>query len=125
MSNDVCEVAEVIEPAPSTEADAAVRSSLLRHYEAIAQASCAMLVAAQAGDWITVARYEDRCCALIATLKAASDIPLDGADDARRMQLLRQILSDDAQIRSHAEPWLQPITPYISTPRSEHPDAAT
>lgn len=117
MSNDVCEVAEMIEPARSTETGKAERSSLLQHYEAIAQASCVMLAAARAGDWIEVDRQEERCCALIAILKAAIDIPLSAADDERRMQLLRQILSDDAQIRGHAEPWLDPIAPYISTPR--------
>jgi hypothetical protein len=34
------------------------------------------------------------------------------------MQLLRLILADDAQIRDHAEPWLSPIVPYLSTPRA-------
>ncbi len=123
MPNDICEVAEMTESARSTTAGEAVRSNLLQHYEAIAQASCAMLAAARAGDWIEVDRQEERCCALIAMLKAAAycpdglDAPLSAVDDARRMQLLRQILADDAQIRNHAEPWLEPIAPYISTPR--------
>ncbi len=123
MPNDVCEVAEMTESARSITAGEAVRSSLLQHYEAIAQASCAMLAAARIGDWIEVDRQEERCCALIATLKAAAhgaDDPalLSEADDALRMQLLRRILADDAQIRGHAEPWLEPIAPFISTPRS-------
>ncbi len=115
MPNDVCEVAEA---APVVEA---ARSNLLQHYEAIAQASCAMLAAARADDWIEVERQEERCCALIAVLKAAADspaAPLNAADDARRMQLLRRILSDDASIRGHGEPWLAPIAPYISTARA-------
>ena len=109
------------EAAPSTGARAAARSSLLHHYEAIAQASCAMLAAARADDWIEVARQEERCCALIATLKTAADGPdasFSAADDACRMQLLRQILADDALIRGHAEPWLDPIALYISTLRA-------
>ena len=80
-----------------------------------------MLTAARAGEWIEVARQEERCCALIATLKTAAhypETPLGAIDDARRMQLLRQILSDDAQIRGHAEPWLEPLVPYISSPRA-------
>ena len=118
MPNYLCEVAEMIEPAPSNRAGEAARSSLLQHYEAIAQSSCAMLAAARVDDWVEVARQEARCSSLIATLKAAADAPLSAADDARRMQLLRLILADDAQIRDHAEPWLSPIVPYLSTPRA-------
>ncbi len=106
--------------ASSTTAGEPARSSLLKHYEAIAQASCAMLEAARADDWIEVARQEERCAALIAILKAADERPesLSATDDERRMHLLRQILADDALIRGHAEPWLEPIVPLISTPRA-------
>lgn len=127
MPNELCEVAEVTEPVPSINASEGTRSSLLHHYEAIAKASCAMLAAARADDWIEVGRQEERCCALIETLKAAADFSnslLDEADDARRMQLLRRILADDAQIRAHAEPWLEPIAPYISTPRASETNEA-
>lgn len=126
MPNDLCEVAEMTAPASPTRADA--RPSLLHHYEAIALASSAMLAAARAGEWIEVARQEERCCALIATLKTAAhypETPLAEIDDARRMQLLRQILSDDAQIRGHAEPWLEPLAPYISSPRALGTNEAT
>lgn len=114
------------EPAPPTRADP--RPSLLHHYEAIALASSAMLAAARAGEWIEVARQEELCCALIATLKTAThcaDTSLGATDDARRMQLLRQILSDDALIRGHAEPWLEPLAPYISSPRAPGNNDAT
>ena len=114
------------EPASPRCADA--RPSLLHHYEAIALASSAMLAAARAGEWIEVARQEELCCALIATLKTATHSPettLGAIDDARRMQLLRQILSDDAQIRGHAEPWLEPLAPYISSPRAPGTNEAT
>ncbi len=121
MPNEFCEVAEMIEAASSTTAAEPARSSLLRHYEAIAQSSCAMLAAARAGDWTEVERQEERCGALIAILKAADERPssLSAADDQRRMSLLRQILADDACIRGQAEPWLEPIAPFISTPRSK------
>jgi len=120
MPNELCEVVERLEPAPSTMAAEPARASLLPHYEAIAQSSCAMRAAARANDWIAVARQEERCGALIAILKTAAERPgsLSASDDKRRMLLLRQILADDAFIRGHAEPWLEPIIPYISTPRS-------
>lgn len=107
--------------ASATTAGEPTRSNLLQHYEAIAQASCAMLDAARADDWIEVARQEERCAALIAILKAADERPesLSAIDDERRMHLLRQILADDALIRGHAEPWLEPIVSFISTPRAD------
>ncbi len=124
MPNDLCEVAEMIEPASANTAGEPARSTLLQHYEAIAEASSAMLAAARANDWIEVARQEERCAALIAILKAADEHPdsLNAIDDERRMHLLRQILADDALIRGHAEPWLLPITSLISTPRVRGPN---
>lgn len=120
MPNDSCDVAELTESACSNTVHETSRSSLLRHYEAIAQASCAMLAAAHAGDWIEVTRQEERCRALIAALKASDGAPLSAAEDAVRMRLLRQMLADDAQIRDQAEPWLEQIASYISTMRARN-----
>ena len=125
MPNDLCEVAEMTEPAPPTCGNA--RPSLLRHYEAIASASSAMLAAARAGDWIEV---RDRRSSAAPDLDSEdrdtqSETTLGAIDDARRMQLLRQILFVYAQIRGHAEPWLEPLAPYISSPRPPGADEAT
>ncbi|HVE90172.1 MAG TPA: flagellar protein FliT [Burkholderiaceae bacterium] len=119
MPNEFCEVAEVA--SASSTAVEPVRSSLLQHYEAIAQSSSAMLAAARAGDWLEVEHQEERCGALIAKLKAADERPesLSAADDKRRMFLLRKILADDALIRGHSEPWLEPMFPFITSPRSQ------
>jgi flagellar protein FliT len=94
------------------------RSQLLQHYEAIAAASSAMLEAARAEDWDEVTRLEDRCRTLIAALKAAAaDTPLSRKDNERRMDLLRKILADDAEIRGRAEPWLEQLE-YLVRPRT-------
>jgi len=94
------------------------RSQLLQHYEAIASASSAMLEAARTEDWDEVARLEDRCRTLIAALKAAAaDTPLSRRDNERRMDLLRRILADDAEIRGRAEPWLEQLERLVR-PRS-------
>lgn len=82
----------------------------IQHYEAIAQTSRKMLCAARREDWDEVARLEDQCRRLIAELKAAGGCErLGGAQQRRRIELLRGILADDAQIRARAEPWLHPI----------------
>lgn len=83
---------------------------LIDHYASIARTSRAMLAAARAGDWDGVTRLEDDCRVLIDDLRReALRSPLPGAERRRRMQLLRAILADDAEIRARAEPWLQQL----------------
>lgn len=97
------------------------RPRLLEHYEDIARASRLMLRAARSGDWEEVGRLEDRCKSLISTLKAApSDASLfKPSDQRRRMQLLRSILSDDAQIRGRSDPWIKELEHLICSPSNK------
>jgi flagellar protein FliT len=94
--------------------DADQHSGLLEHYEAIAMTSQEMLVAARADRWDEVGRLEERCRDLIAQLKDASAAtPLQLHDDPRRVQLLRRILANDAEIRGCAEPWWSQVDDLI------------
>lgn len=99
---------------------AITRSQLLDHYEQIAQASQSMLDAARNSDWDEVERQEERCRALVASLKAASVASplLRPQDNRRRMELLRRMLAADAEIRDRSEPWLRQLERLISPPRS-------
>ena len=94
-------------------------AELIRHYEAIARASRAMLVAARDDDWDRVARLEDECRALIRQLQAAAAAAtsLGRAEQRRRVQLLREILADDAEMRIRSEPWLQQLEQMFTTVR--------
>jgi flagellar protein FliT len=80
-------------------------AELLRQYEAIGRESRQMLEAARAGDWAGVARIEDECRRMIAGLKGGAGL-LTPAENLRRVQVLRAILADDAQMRQRAQPWL-------------------
>lgn len=83
---------------------------LIAHYEAIAEASRVMLDAARRGDWDQVGRQEQHCRRLIERLSAAKDDqPFRDMDHDRRLELLRAILSDDAEIRDRSEPWMRSI----------------
>lgn len=98
---------------------AITRSQLLDHYEQIAHASQQMLDAARNSDWDEVERQEERCRALVASLKAASVASplLRPQDNRRRMELLRRMLAADAEIRGRSEPWLRQLEQLISSPR--------
>ena len=86
------------------------RGSMIQHYEAIAASSRRMLDAARAGDWDAVGREEDRCRALISTLKRSHpEAAIVSAARRQRLALLRAMLADDAEIRELSEPWLKQL----------------
>lgn len=95
-------------------------SGLLHLYESIARLSHHMVAASAAGDWARVGELEAQCRSLIATLKAAAAIrPLGRDEQRRRVELLRAILADDAQIRARSEPWLQQLEHLYTSPPHE------
>ena len=90
-------------------------TALIRHYEGIADASRSMLEAAHSGDWDKVEQIESSCRKMIRALKQASlHAELSKAESKRRMELLRAILSYDAQIRLRSEPWLRDLEEILS-----------
>ncbi len=81
--------------------------TLLDRYQSIAATSRAMVAAARAQDWQEVERLERQCILQVHQLKNAAQVQSLGPDDqGTRVRLLRSILSDDAEIRRIAEPWL-------------------
>ncbi|HTT10238.1 MAG TPA: flagellar protein FliT [Burkholderiaceae bacterium] len=98
--------------------------ALIRCYEAIAATSRLMLAAAHDDDWDEVARLEERCREQIARLtKVARSQPLGAAEQRRRIELLRAILANDAQVRRRAEPWLQQLERMIEPRRAGGTDS--
>jgi flagellar protein FliT len=81
---------------------------LIERYAEIAQASREMLSAARDEDWERVGRLEARCRHLIEQLRAAAAGGMQLAPDEqrRRIDLLRGILADDAEVSARSEPWL-------------------
>jgi len=105
----------------------AAASHLLESYEAIAGISQQMLAAARDEAWDEVARLESRCRELIAELSAAARSErLTPGEQRRRVELLRGILADDAEIRARSEPWLRRLEHLVAAPAfaSGRPSAA-
>jgi flagellar protein FliT len=96
---------------------------LIERYQQVAQLSRDMLAAARREDWDEVARLEASCQGLIEHLKRAAMIePLSAVEQQRRIELLREILRDDAQIRVRAEPWLLELERLLGVPRRAKPE---
>jgi flagellar protein FliT len=95
---------------------------LIERYQQVARLSRAMLEAAHREDWEGVARLEAQCRVQIGELKRAAMIePLSAAEQQRRIELLRDILRDDAQMRRRAEPWLRELERLIGLPARGEP----
>jgi flagellar protein FliT len=82
-------------------------SETLRCYESIKQLSGEMRLAAQRGDWDELLRQEASCVSLVTQLRAQLEKqPLAVHEKGQKIQLIRQILADDAEIRNLLHPWL-------------------
>ncbi len=80
---------------------------LIDYYKAIEDSSLRMLDAAKAQDWDEVVRFEGACAVLIEQLRAkAGTEELLPEQRREKSRIMQRILSNDAQIRYLAEPWL-------------------
>ena len=83
---------------------------LIDYYKSIEESSLKMLDAAKSQDWEQVVRCEGACAVLIEQLRLRSHseqlLPEQRTEKTRIMQ---RILSNDAQIRYLAEPWLEQL----------------
>ena len=82
------------------------------HYEAIAALSSCMLVAARNGQWGELRTMQGAYRDLIEGLKEVdTSSELDDLDRARKLDLVRRILADDAAIRDLTTPSLALYNP--------------
>lgn len=86
------------------------KNNVLQYYESIAGQSQRMLLAAKAGNWEDLCAAEEECARLIEHLQQLGDKPpMSSSERERRMQILKTMLAEDAQIRDLTEPWLKQL----------------
>ena len=87
---------------------------MIECYEQIADASSRMLAAARAEEWDLLTEVERECAQVIDRLRGMGDPEtMSGDGRRRRMEIIRQVLSDDAEIRRLAEPWLARMETFL------------
>ncbi len=79
-------------------------NDVISMYEKIAGLTAAMAVAAQAGDWTSLAALEAQC-AIQAAATSSGVPPLEGAWRLRKIDLLKQIMANDRAVREVTQPW--------------------
>lgn len=83
-------------------------------YESMGSISAQMAQAAAACDWERLVALENECAGLARHLEAQGEpLPLTEQERARKMALIRQILADDAEVRRHAEPWMEQVRQFL------------
>ena len=88
--------------------------STLALYESMSTISTQMVEAAGACDWERLAALEKDCAGLARHLEASGEpIRLSDAEKARKLALIRRILADDAEVRRHAEPWMEQVRQFL------------
>jgi len=90
-------------------------------YEALLGLSGLMLEAARAADWDRLVALEERCRGHVARLRALGDaLPaLSDAERARKTDIIRRVLAEDAEVRRLAEPRLAELEHLIGNTRNQ------
>jgi flagellar protein FliT len=88
----------------------------LRCYESIKRTTGEMLRAAQRGDWEELLRQEASCFELIEQVKTQTKLhPLGSEEAQQKVNIIRQVLADDAAIRDLLNPWLAKVGSMLQT----------
>ena len=83
-------------------------NEVLSMYENIAGLSNQMAAAARLGDWDGLSKLEGQCAS--AARATATGVPaLNGAPRLRKIDLLKQILANDRDIRDITDPWMNQV----------------
>lgn len=89
-------------------------------YEDIRAVTEQMLQAACNSDWDQLVLLEKKCKGLVEGLIAAEPRePLSGKLQQRKVEIIKQVLADDAKIRNLTEPWMKQLQSILSTAHHE------
>jgi flagellar protein FliT len=95
---------------------------VLSVYAAMADLTEQMVQAAARSDWDALVLLEQRCAAHVQTLRAQESPqpqPMRGADRERKIELIRQMLNADRQIRDLTMPWMAQLSKLINSTGAE------
>jgi flagellar protein FliT len=80
---------------------------VIKNYEFLSSITAQMRMAATHGQWDQLEELEKQCSQHVEIMKTQDmGIPPDESIRLRKMELIRKILEDDAEIRNHTEPWV-------------------
>ena len=93
---------------------------VLSVYAAMADLTEQMVQAAQRSDWDNLVLLEQRCAAHAQALREQEpQQPMRGAERERKIELIRQMLNADRQIRDLTMPWMNQLSKLINSTGTE------
>lgn len=91
-------------------------NEVLAMYENIAGLTGQMAAAARHSDWDRLDQLESQCSNQAERAKTEVIAPLAGAPRLRKIDLLKQILANDREIRVITEPWMGQLSSIMQGP---------
>lgn len=83
---------------------------VIENYELLSSITAQMRIAATDGQWDQLVELEKQCSQHVAVIKTQNvGIPPNESTRLRKVELIRKILADDAEIRNHTEPWVKQL----------------
>lgn len=90
------------------------------NYETLSVLTGQMRMAAQEGEWDHLIELEQQCSRQVAAMRPADERSmLDETSRQRKIQLIKQILADDADIRNRTQTWMTQLQRIIQSNRKE------
>ena len=87
---------------------------VIENYESLSTLTGQMRMAATRGEWDDLVELEKKCSQRVADMKVQdASTPIDEATRLRKVELIRKILADDAEIRNHTEAWMAQLQQII------------
>lgn len=98
-------------------------TEVLSMYEHVAGLTSKMVLAANSGDWDGLGKLENQCAFQARRVEDGVVPALSGAPRMRKIDLLKQILANDRQIRAITEPWIDQVSNLMQGAASKYAPA--
>lgn len=94
---------------------------VIENYEQLSSLTGKMREAATQGEWDRLVELEQKCSRHVESMKVLdTTASLDERTRLRKVELIRKILADDAEVRNCTEPWMAQLQRIMQSARQEN-----
>ncbi|HLP98545.1 MAG TPA: flagellar protein FliT [Sideroxyarcus sp.] len=94
-------------------------SLVIEDYKQLSALTGQMRTAAADGEWDRLISLEQECRRKVEELKPRDGVLSDANERAQKIELIKKILADDADIRNRTEAWMHQLDRIMQSTRSE------
>ncbi len=95
-------------------------SQVITNYESLSSITSLMREAAVHGEWDQLIDLEQQCNQHVSAMQTVdTESKLDEPSRQRKVQLIKKILADDAEIRNRTEKWMEQLQHIMHNNRQE------